>query len=403
MKTLFTASELEKCAAILRSGGLVAVPTETVYGLAGNGLDAQAVEMIYEVKGRPSVKPLSLMVSGAEAMDEFAEEVPAAARVLAGKFWPGPLTIVLKAKKHIPPVVLAGGTTVGLRCPDHPLTLELLKISGVPFAAPSANPSSEPSPKNAEKVMEYFNGRIDAVLDGGECGLGRESTIISMAQTPYKILRRGALPEEEIADALIENMHTVGITGGSGTGKTTALNALAALGAYVIDCDALYHELLKTCAPMLEGIEAHFPGTVVSGELDRKALGALVFGSTEKLRELNSLTHPFVKDAVLHLLRAHAMSGGTFAAIDAAELISGGLSGLCDMTLAVTAPREDRLERVMKRDGITREYAEARINAQRTDEYYSSLCDRTVINNGSEAELKDKIYRIITEDKKWTI
>ena len=142
MKTRLLTNELDEAAAILRQGGLVAVPTETVYGLAGNGLDEAAVEKIYEVKGRPAVKPLSLMVPGAEAMDHYCREIPEAARLLAERFWPGPLTIVLKARPEIPAIVLAGGDTVGLRCPDHPLTLSLLQKAGIPFAAPSASMGS---------------------------------------------------------------------------------------------------------------------------------------------------------------------------------------------------------------------------------------------------------------------
>ena len=196
METKIFHGAADEAAEIIKTGGLVAVPTETVYGLAGNGLDEEAVKQIYEVKGRPQVKPLSLMVPGAEAMDRYCEDVPQGARLLAERFWPGPLTIVLKAKDFIPSIVLAGGDTVGLRCPDHPMTLELLKKAGVPFAAPSANPSGEESPKTAQKVWDYFSGRIEGIINGGECGIGRESTIISMAQKPYRILRQGALAEK---------------------------------------------------------------------------------------------------------------------------------------------------------------------------------------------------------------
>ena len=146
------------------------------------------------------------MVPGPEAMEAYCLEVPPAAKYLAEKFWPGPLTIVLKAKGHIPPIVLAGGSTVGLRCPQHPMTLELLQRAGVPFAAPSANPSGAESPKTAEQVRAYFDGKIEAIVDGGPCGLGLESTIIDMSALPYKILRQGALPAAEIRAALAESL-----------------------------------------------------------------------------------------------------------------------------------------------------------------------------------------------------
>ena len=158
MKTQIITAELDAAAELLRRGELVAVPTETVYGLAGNGLDEEAVHAIYEVKGRPERKPLSLMVPDAGAMARYCEDVPAQAYALAERFWPGPLTIVLKAKESVPEIVRAGGETVGLRCPDHPLTLALLKKAQIPFAAPSANPSGEPSPKTAGEVRAYLDG-----------------------------------------------------------------------------------------------------------------------------------------------------------------------------------------------------------------------------------------------------
>ena len=187
---------------VLKSGGLVGVPTETVYGLAGNGLDASAVAKIYEVKGRPEVKPLSLLVSGLDVAATVCAGIPEEARILAEAFWPGPLTIVLKKNDKVPPIVTAGGDTIGVRCPDHPLTLELLRKAGLPAAAPSANISDMPSPKSAEDVLKYFNGRIDCIIDGGICKLGVESTIVSLVSGPYKILRRGVLSEEHIRQAL---------------------------------------------------------------------------------------------------------------------------------------------------------------------------------------------------------
>ena len=145
MKTALIRENIEDAAKLIKDGELVAVPTETVYGLAGNGLDAHAVEMIYEVKGRPQVKPLALMVPDSGDMEKYCEDVPAQAKKLAERFWPGPLTLVVRAAPEIPAVVRAGGETVGLRCPDHPLTLELLRQCGLPLAGPSANPSGAPA------------------------------------------------------------------------------------------------------------------------------------------------------------------------------------------------------------------------------------------------------------------
>lgn len=382
---------------IMRGGGLVAVPTETVYGLAGNGLDEKAVAEIYEVKGRPEVKPLSLMVHDAASMERYCENVPPQAYTLAKKFWPGPLTIVMKAKPCVPEIVRAGGETVGLRCPDHPLTLELLEKSGVPFAAPSANPSGEPSPKNADSVLKYFDGKIDAVLDGGECGIGCESTLIDLSRTPYRILRQGALPADEIADALVDSMKIIGITGGTGCGKTTALNELERRGALLIDCDAVYHRMLETDRPMLDEIEKYFPGAVIDGKLDRKALGAVVFTDEEALRDLNIITHRHINLEIRRILREHAMNGGTLAAIDAIELFSSGLAKRCTATIGVIADREVRIDRIMRRDGISREYAMVRVNAQRPNEYFIQKCSHVLENNGSQEEFIEKCRKTFEE------
>lgn len=382
---------------IMRGGGLVAVPTETVYGLAGNGLDEKAVAEIYEVKGRPEVKPLSLMVHDAALMERYCENVPPQAYTLAKKFWPGPLTIVMKAKPCVPEIVRAGGETVGLRCPDHPLTLELLEKSGVPFAAPSANPSGEPSPKNTDSVLKYFDGKIDAVLDGGECGIGCESTLIDLSRTPYRILRQGALPADEIADAFVDSMKIIGITGGTGCGKTTALNELERRGALLIDCDAVYHRMLETDRPMLDEIEKYFPGAVIDGKLDRKALGAVVFTDEEALRDLNIITHRHINLEIRRILREHAMNGGTLAAIDAIELFSSGLAKRCTATIGVIADREVRIDRIMRRDGISREYAMMRVNAQRPNEYFIQKCSHVLENNGSQEEFIEKCRKTFEE------
>ena len=397
METRMIKEELADAAALLQRGGMVAVPTETVYGLAGNGLDAGAVERIYEVKGRPAVKPLSLMVPGPAAMGEYAAEVPPAAKYLAEKFWPGPLTIVLKAKTHIPPIVLAGGDTVGLRCPQHPMTLELLKLSGLPFAAPSANPSGAESPKTADQVREYFDGKIEAIVDGGPCGLGLESTIIDMSALPYRILRQGALPAAQIRAALAESLQIIGITGGTGSGKTTALKVLEAMGALILDCDAIYHQLLQTDTDMLSQIETAFPGVVTGGVLDRKALGEVVFSDEQALQRLNAITHRCVDREVQRRLEDFAMAGGQIAAIDAIELFAGNQARRCQTTLAVLAKPEIRAERIMRRDGISREYALLRIQAQRPDSYFEGLCDHILRNDGSPAEFEMECKKLFKE------
>lgn len=186
-----------KAADVLQNGGLVAVPTETVYGISALGTDAKAVAEIYRVKGRPPEKPISLLVDGTDAF-KYCETPPHIAYELAERFWPGPLTIVLKRSALVPDIVAAGGDTVGLRCPNHPVTLSIIKAVGVPLAAPSANISGQPSPRDAQSVMENLGGRIDAVVDGGICEMGVESTILDVTAPVPVILRQGGLSAEDI-------------------------------------------------------------------------------------------------------------------------------------------------------------------------------------------------------------
>ncbi len=382
--------DITGAAGILKSGGLVAVPTETVYGLAANGFDEAAVSKIYEVKGRPENKPLSLMVKGAEAIEALCEDVPKAAYILADVFWPGPLTIVLKAKETIPDIVRAGGDTVGLRCPDHPQLRELLNAVDFPLAAPSANPSGEKSPIKAGDVLRYFDGKIEGIIDGGECTLGRESTIIDLSKTPYTVLREGAVSASDVFMALTASLTIIGITGGTGSGKTTALNVIKEMGGLVIDADEVYHTLLNESEPMLKALNDRFPGAIPEGTRDTKALGKIVFSDPEALRDLNAITHKFVGEEISRQLTYWAKMGRELAAIDAIALIEGGIANICKATVGITAPLEIRIERLMRRENISREYAELRISAQKPDEFFEKNCDYTVINDGTEADFKIK-------------
>lgn len=388
---LFEASEL------IKRGELVAVPTETVYGLACNGLCAEAVEQVYEVKGRPEVKPLSLMLHKGADISAYCRNVPPQAKTLIDRFWPGPLTIVLESEPCVPDIVRAGGATVALRCPDHPMTQKMLELAAVPFAAPSANPSGEKSPVTAQDVLGYFDGKIAAVVDGGRCGLGLESTIIDMSSAPFKILRQGALPRGDISAALAEKLSVIGITGGTGCGKTTALNCLEELGALIIDCDAVYHELLANSSEMLGDIEAAFPGTVTDGALDRKALGARVFSDDGKLKQLNTITHGYISRAVRQRLMDWALSGGTVAAIDAIALIESGLGKLCGAVVGVTADSDKRIARIMQRDGISYEYAAMRVSAQKPNEFFEQNCTYVLKNNGSAEEFENECKNLFKE------
>lgn len=193
-----TGTDIAVAADLLAQGKLVAIPTETVYGLAANALDAGAVTKIFTAKNRPQFNPLIVHCASAEQALSFAQNIPQEAKELAEKYWPGPLTLILQKKDIIPDIVTAGHEWVGLRVPQHPITLELLSTINFPLAAPSANPSGYVSPTTAEHVAEGLNGKIDYILNGGPCKVGVESTIISFSTNPPTLLRHGGIPLEKI-------------------------------------------------------------------------------------------------------------------------------------------------------------------------------------------------------------
>ena len=528
--------KISAAAKLLREGGLVAVPTETVYGLGANGLDGEAVKKIFAAKGRPQDNPLIIHVTGAQWLPRYCAEVPPLAYVLARKFWPGPLTMILKRREIVPDETTAGLETVGVRCPNHPVTLAIIREAGVPIAAPSANTSGRPSCTTAQDVLEDMDGKIDGIVDGGPCTVGVESTILDLTCDPPRLLRPGGLPLEDlerlighidvdkaVTRALGEGekpkapgmkyrhyapkapvtvvtgapeksareiqrrassqagiicfdeyahlfegheVHTLGpsndkltqaqrvfdalrtfdnssvpeifaqcpdnrglglaignrlkkaagfhvveadservvlgITGGTGAGKTSALRAIEELGGTVIDCDALYHEMLQTSRILREEIHAAFPGAFGSdGKLDRKKLGQEVFTSKERLDRLNGIVF---RNLVPELEKRLQSGENTLWAVDAINLLEGGLDAMCDRTVAITSPLELRVRRIMARDNISEQYARLRISAQKPDEYYRGKCD-VELNNGADsaeafqAEARDFFEHLIDSVK----
>ena len=532
--------KISAAAKILREGGLVGIPTETVYGLGANGLDGKAVKRIFEAKGRPQDNPLILHVTGPQWLPRYCADIPPIAYVLARKFWPGPLTMILKRKPIVPDETTAGLDTVGMRCPNHPVTLAIIREAGVPIAAPSANTSGRPSCTTAQDVLEDMNGKIEGVVDGGPCTVGVESTILDLTCEPPRLLRPGGLPLEDL-DRLIghidvdkavttplkegeqpkapgmkyrhyapkapvtvftgapdasareiqrrvgptsgvicfdeyahlfqgQEVHTLGpsgdklaqaqrvfdalrtfdsssvteiyaqcpdnrglglaignrlkkaagfhvveadshrivlgLTGGTGAGKTSALNAIRELGGTVIDCDAVYHEMLENSQEMRNAINAKFPGVFdQDGKLNRQKLGQEVFAQKDRLAQLNEIVFGFMTP---ELDRRMESAGDGLFAIDAINLLESGADRLCDRTIAVTAPTELRVRRIMARDGITEQYARLRISAQKPDEYYRGKCD-CELNNAADtpeafqAEAKlffTRLIETITEEKR---
>ncbi len=531
METLFLSASSPETAAVaaelIQKGELVAIPTETVYGLGANGLDEKAVAKIFLAKGRPQDNPLILHLSEAAEMDRYCQNVPREAYLLAEKFWPGPLTMVLPARDIVPAATRAGLPTVGVRCPDSDITRQIIRFAGVPLAAPSANISGKPSTTTAQHVLHDHSGRIAAVVDGGSCRVGVESTIVDLTGPQPRLLRPGGITleqlqnvlgeivvdkavvasvdqdavvkapgmkyrhyapdcqviivdgdlpaaaayiraqyqpgnrvlcfeeeleafapfaplaygREEDPDSLMAGLFAalrelddpsigtvfarcplgsgkalavqnrlgkaagfrhvnprqkntvIGITGGTGCGKTTLLQCIRQQGGVVLDCDEIYHRLLQEDEALLASIEGRFPGVVEQGQLQRKKLGNIVFSDEKALRDLNKITHKAVKAEVVRLLP----DTPSLVAIDAIGLFEGGLAELCQVTVAVTAPKEDRVQRLMARDGIGEEYARKRIDAQRSNEAFSALCDHTLENRGDICAFRAKCLAFLNE------
>ena len=525
---------IEEAAAILRRGGLLGIPTETVYGLGADGLNEDAVRRIFLAKGRPQDNPLILHVPDAGWLERCSTDIPPAAYALAERFWPGPLTMILPRRDCVPLRTTGGLDTVGVRCPDHPVTRAIIAAADTPVAAPSGNTSGRPSPTCARHMMEDMMGKIDGIVDGGDCAVGVESTIIDLTVQPPRLLRPGGLPLEELEAVLGEvavdkavrqrlgdgekakapgmkyrhyapraavtvvtgtprrsaayirehlpagagvicfdeyaplfaghivhrlgsqedklaqarhvfdalrtfddtdvtaifaqcpdesglglavgnrlkkaaGFHTVdvsplviGFTGPTGAGKTSALRALERLGGLVLDCDAVYHDLLRTDSTLRDAITGAF-GQVFApdGTLDRQRLGTVVFSDPAALDTLNRIIYARLPR---ELLRRMDESSAPVVGIDAINLVESGLCRLCRRTVAVLAPSEQRVRRIMARDGIPEEYARLRVQAQKDDEFYRTHCTDTLFNDCADAAaFEDAAYaalhRILKEER----
>lgn len=371
---------ISEAAAMIKRGELVIIPTETVYGIAADATQPQAVARLAEVKQRPDGKAFSWLIASLDDVRGLAEITPDAEK-LAAAFCPGPLTMIFNRTD--------GSGTIGVRSPSHELTLDLLRAVGVPLATPSANVSGQSPPTRFSDAVANFDGAV-AALDGGDCEVGVESTVFDLTVEPPKILRRGALTKrllENVLNRRIDGVTVIGITGGTGAGKTTALNVLAERGALIIDCDAVYRDLTLTSTEMLAELAARFPTAVESGVLNRKTLGEIVFADAGALAELNAISHKYVSREVERQIKAF---GGDVIAIDAIALLESGRGRRCDYTIAITAPQSVRAARIMARDNIDEAHALARIAAQKDDAFYESRCDAVLYNDATQEEFAAK-------------
>lgn len=531
MKTLHLNSNdknaITEAAEILRSGGLVAIPTETVYGLAANALDGAAVRKIFEAKGRPNDNPLIVHVSSLEEIDPLVESVDPRLYKLAEKYWPGPLTIILRKSALIPNEVSPNLDTVALRMPSHECAREIIRAAGVPLAAPSANASGKPSPTRAAHVIEDLDGKIDAVVDGGESDVGVESTVVTLVTDPPTLLRPGGITPEQLIDVLGElnissavfeklkdgeqaqspgmkykhyapsaqvtiirgsfenykkfllaqkdtvcavcfegegrhfekyieygkkndelsqahslfdalrevdetgckrafvrcpisegvglavynrllrsaafrvidldiKIPVIGLTGQTGSGKTTVAEILKEKGCAIVDTDILARKAVENPEVISMLCERFGDDIIADGVLDRRELARRAFATKEGTAALSAITHPEITRLAVELIHKAYENGSRAAVVDAALLFDSPLACICDKTVSVVAPENIRLERIMKRDGISEKDALLRMNAQPPTEYYVAKSD-IIINNDGKENLCEQLKNICDE------
>lgn len=521
---------------LLRDGQLVAIPTETVYGLAANALNPQAVASIFTAKERPMDNPLIVHIADITNWAPLVTRITPAAQQLADAFWPGPLTIILPAADCVPNEVRGGLSTVAVRYPSHPVAQAAILHAGCPLAAPSANRSGSPSPTNAARVMEDMQGRIAAVLDGGDSQVGVESTVIDMCQMPPRLLRPGGItpemleavigpveidpavthvlekgavaaspgmkykhyaPKAEIhlvkgtstayihyvnshkntgvaalcfdedvpllnvpmvsygkrGDALeqahrlfdalrqldelgavtvyaacptpkgvglavynrliraaafrvINTIRVIGLTGPTGAGKSSVADTWRLMGVPVIDTDQLAREVVKPGSPCLAQLCEAFSNAILNkdGTLNRAELAKRGFATPEDNARLNAITHPAIINLANEQLEVAADHGYPIAVVDAPLLFEAGMDTICHHIVAVTAPDEVRLNRIMKRDGIDEDAAKRRMAAQNTDDFYIRPGVSVLENTGTPENLQAQASVLLNQLKgRWGI
>ena len=517
--------DMEEAGELIKAGELVAFPTETVYGLGGNGLLPDAAKKIYAAKGRPSDNPLILHVCDMQMVESLVKEIPDNARRAMEHFWPGPMTVILQKADQVPDCVTGGLDTVAIRMPDHPVALELIRRSGVPIAAPSANTSGRPSPTKAEHVMEDLHGKIPMILDGGAVMVGVESTIIDFTEIVPVILRPGWITKEsmegflgcevlmntslkasdhgiprapgmkykhyapkaqvylvrgnnfvdfvnrdidestavvcfdedekyingetfpigsktdykshahKIFDVLRKidkeekikkvfaplprtdgvslavynrlirssafrifnaDAYVLGLTGPTGSGKSTIAKMFAQYGFHTVDTDKIARNIMEKGSPVLAKIKETFGDDVVKDNvLDRKLLAKRAFVDENSTKKLNQITHPYIYEKALLEIEEYSHKGYDKFILDAPVLFESNGERFCNNTLVILSNLDTRVKRIISRDAITTEQAMDRINAQHSDDFYRAKADYVIENNGSLDEVKSQVESVV--------
>ncbi len=519
--------EIKEIAGFIKKGEAVAIPTETVYGIAADCFNEAAVDKIYEAKGRPSDNPLIVHIAEREELSSLVTHIPEKVKLLTEKYWPGPLTIILPKKDCVPDKVSGGLDTVAVRMPSHDVARAIIREAGAPLAAPSANISGFPSPTSACYVIDDMMGRLPAIVDGGDCDIGIESTVITFAEEIPVLLRPGAVTYEQLTEILGEvkihsavlnplgenttasspgmkykhyspdakliiidgnkdefitfiknNPHfadyalcfegeekdiplptvtfgreddpftqakrlfdafreldennakkvlvrspsregvglgvcnrlyraagfsflssdegiIIGLTGQSGSGKSTVCTYLEKSGCVIIDADKIAKGITEKGSRTLKKLSIAFGDDIINeeGELDRRLLAKRAFSDMENKRLLDSITHP----EIVRLCEEKALketSEGKCVIIDAPLLFTSGLNKICHKTVKVTAPEEVRLERILRRDKISEEEALLRFSKQYEEDRMSEKAD-IIIKNYPPYILEEEITKII--------
>lgn len=519
--------EIEEIAALLKKGEAVAIPTETVYGIAADCFNESAVMKIFEAKGRPSDNPLIVHIARKEELSLLVKEIPEKVNELTDKYWPGPLTIILPKKDTVSDRVSGGLSTVAVRMPSHPVAKAIIEAAGVPLAAPSANISGFPSPTSACYVTDDMYGRLPAIVDGGDCDFGIESTVITLATDPPMLLRPGAVTYEQLTEILGEiSIHSavlnpleegvtaaspgmkykhysptaklvilngsredyiafinknphfadyalcfegeekdiplpsvtfgkeddpfsqakrlfdafreldekgakkvlvrspsregvglgvcnrlyraagfsflspnegiiIGLTGESGSGKSTVCTLLEKKGCVIIDADKIARSITEKGSPVLKRLSEAFGDDIINtdGTLNRQLLAEKAFKDYESKALLDSITHPEIVNICEKRAKEETQKGKCVI-IDAPLLFTSGLWKICHKTVKVYAPEDVRLKRILERDNLPEKDILLRFSKQ-TKEADAAKAADIVINNYPPYDIEEEISKII--------